>query len=95
MSVLFPFVVVRSLFCYIMHLLPCFVICICYPVLLYAFFYRFVACLVICICYPLVLGRGLGGGKGVGSVRAIQCFIHLFCLADLVILYFRYNCFMW
>ena len=80
-----------------MHSLPCFVICICYPVFVICIFLPcFVACLVICICYPLVLG---GGGKGVGSVGAIQCFIRLFCLADLVGFYFRYNicmnCLVW
>ena len=64
MSVLFPFVVVRSLFCYIMHLLPCFVICICYPVLLYAFFLPFCCLFSYMHLLPTCFGKGFGGWQG-------------------------------
>ena len=96
MSVLFPFVVVRFLFCYAfvtlfcyLHLLPRFVICICYPILLYAFVTPF-----CCLLYAFVTNlfwEGVEGGarglvqSGLYSVLSIYSvwLIWLVCILDI------------
>ena len=100
---LFCFLFLLLGFCFVMHLLPSFVICICYPVLLYAFVIPFCYMHVppfCCLLYAFVTNLFWEGVEGVarGLVQS-GLYSVLSIYSDLVGLYFRYNicmnCFMW